>query len=310
MKVNNVLETIGGTPHIRINRLFGDRHHVWIKSERANPAGSIKDRIALAMVEDAEKTGKLKPGGTIIEPTSGNTGIGLAMVAAVKGYPLILVMPESMSLERRRLMLAYGAMQGQAAPRRSEHTLDEILTADDREDLLTWLRAQPLCHVEGRDCLVHAGLLPQWSVAQARALAVEVETGLRGANFRELLAHLWGSEPAAWSEDLQGWARVRCIVNAMTRMRFCSAQGVMEFRSKGETTSAPAGYLPWFAVPGRRSADHRLVTGHWSALGLRQTENHLALDTGCLWGRQLTAVCLEDGRLFQVDCAPGESACD
>ena len=109
MKVNNVLETIGGTPHIRINRLFGDRHHVWIKSERANPAGSIKDRIALAMVEDAEKTGKLKPGGTIIEPTSGNTGIGLAMVAAVKGYPLILVMPESMSLERRRLMLAYGA---------------------------------------------------------------------------------------------------------------------------------------------------------------------------------------------------------
>ena len=225
-------------------------------------------------------------------------GLGNAAVTVLGNHDLYL------------LMLAYGAMQGQAAPRRSEHTLDEILTADDREDLLTWLRAQPLCHVEGRDCLVHAGLLPQWSVAQARALAAEVEAGLRGADFRELLAHLWGSEPAAWSEDLQGWARVRCIVNAMTRMRFCSAQGVMEFRSKGETTSAPAGYLPWFAVPGRRSADHRLVTGHWSALGLRQTENHLALDTGCLWGRQLTAVCLEDGRLFQVDCAPGESACD
>ena len=225
-------------------------------------------------------------------------GLGNAAVTVLGNHDLYL------------LMLAYGAMQGQAAPHRSEHTLDEILTADDREDLLTWLRAQPLCHVEGRDCLVHAGLLPQWSVAQARALAAEVETGLRGANFRELLAHLWGSEPAVWSEDLQGWARVRCIVNAMTRMRFCSAQGVMEFRSKGETTRAPAGYLPWFAVPGRRSADHRLVTGHWSALGLRQTENHLALDTGCLWGRQLTAVCLEDGRLFQVDCAPWESACD
>jgi cysteine synthase A len=109
MKAGNILETIGNTPHIRINRLFGDRAEVWMKSERANPGGSIKDRIALAMIEDAERSGKLKPGGTIIEPTSGNTGIGLAMVAAVKGYKLILVMPESMSIERRRLMLAYGA---------------------------------------------------------------------------------------------------------------------------------------------------------------------------------------------------------
>ena len=108
MKASNVLETIGNTPHIRINRLFGDAE-VWVKSERANPGASIKDRIALAMVEDAEKSGKLKPGGTIVEPTSGNTGIGLAMVAAVKGYKLILVMPDSMSVERRRLMLAYGA---------------------------------------------------------------------------------------------------------------------------------------------------------------------------------------------------------
>jgi cysteine synthase A len=108
MKADNVLATIGKTPHIRLARLFPD-HEVWIKSERANPGGSIKDRIALSMVEDAEKSGKLKPGGTIIEPTSGNTGIGLAMVAAVKGYRLILVMPESMSIERRRLMLAYGA---------------------------------------------------------------------------------------------------------------------------------------------------------------------------------------------------------
>src|SRR5215213_2002397 len=108
MKASNVLETIGNTPHIRINRLFGDAE-VWVKSERANPGASIKDRIALAMVEDAEASGKLQPGGTIVEPTSGNTGIGLAMVAAVKGYKLILVMPESMSIERCRLMLAYGA---------------------------------------------------------------------------------------------------------------------------------------------------------------------------------------------------------
>jgi len=108
MKVDNVLQSIGNTPHIRLARLFPD-HEVWVKSERANPAGSIKDRVALAMVEAAEHDGLLKPGGTIIEPTSGNTGIGLAMVAAVKGYKLVLVMPESMSLERRRLMLAYGA---------------------------------------------------------------------------------------------------------------------------------------------------------------------------------------------------------
>ena len=109
MKVNTILETIGRTPHVRVNRLFGPEARVWVKNERANPGGSLKDRIALAMVEAAEHSGQLKPGGTIIEPTSGNTGVGLALVAAVKGYKLILVMPESMSLERRRLMLAYGA---------------------------------------------------------------------------------------------------------------------------------------------------------------------------------------------------------
>ena len=109
MKFDNILQTIGNTPHVRINRLFGPDANVWVKSERSNPGGSIKDRIALAMVEDAEKSGALQPGGTIIEPTSGNTGIGLALVAAVKGYQLILVMPDSMSIERRRLMLAYGA---------------------------------------------------------------------------------------------------------------------------------------------------------------------------------------------------------
>ncbi|CAN7387481.1 cysteine synthase A [Pseudorhodoferax sp. LjRoot39] len=109
MKAANVLHTIGNTPHIRINRLFGDQAQVWVKSERSNPGGSIKDRIALAMVEDAEKSGQLQAGGTIVEPTSGNTGVGLAMVAAVKGYKLVLVMPDSMSVERRRLMLAYGA---------------------------------------------------------------------------------------------------------------------------------------------------------------------------------------------------------
>ena len=137
MKANNILETIGNTPHVRINHLFGDSHEVWLKLERANPGGSIKDRIALAMIEDAEKKGELRPGSVIVEPTSGNTGIGLAMVAAVKGYPLILVMPESMSVERRRLMAAYGA-QFDLTPRekgmkgaieRAGQLLDEIPNA-------------------------------------------------------------------------------------------------------------------------------------------------------------------------------------
>src|SRR6195952_2363466 len=109
MKANSILDVIGNTPHVRLSRLFGDRVEVWMKLERANPGGSIKDRVGLAMIETAEADGSLKPGGQIIEPTSGNTGIGLAMVAAVKGYPLTLVMPESMSVERRRLMAAYGA---------------------------------------------------------------------------------------------------------------------------------------------------------------------------------------------------------
>jgi len=109
MKANNILETIGNTPHVRVNRLFGEQHEIWLKLERSNPGGSIKDRIALSMIEDAEKKGELRPGSIIVEPTSGNTGIGLALVAAVKGYQIILVMPESMSVERRRLMAAYGA---------------------------------------------------------------------------------------------------------------------------------------------------------------------------------------------------------
>ena len=150
---------------------------------------------------------------------------------------------------------------------------------------------------------VHAGLLPQWTVTKARKLAGEVEAALRAENYREFLAHMWGSEPPCWRKDLSGWPRLRVIVNAMTRMRFCSAEGVMEFKAKGEATDPPKGYLPWFAVPGRRSADHVLVTGHWSALGLKIEPNLLALDSGCLWGRHLTAVSLPERKVFQVDCS-------
>ena len=180
---------------------------------------------------------------------------------------------------------------------------DDVLAGPDADALLDWLRRQPLCHVEDEYCLVHAGLLPQWTVSEARVLAGEVEAVLRGDHWREFMGKLWGSEPAAWSPELQGWPRLRVVVNALTRMRFCTPDGTMEFRSKGPVTSAPPGHLPWFDVPGRRSAGQVLVTGHWSALGLCLRPDLLALDSGCLWGGPLSAVRLEDRALFQVPCA-------
>lgn len=201
------------------------------------------------------------------------------------------------------LMAAYGG----AKKRGADDTIQPILDAPDCETLLDWLRHQPLCHVEGSFCLVHAGLLPQWTAAQAVSLSQEVEQALQGESYREFLRHMWGSEPAGWSGTLRGWERLRVIVNAMTRMRFCTPEGIMEFHTKGELLDAPAGHLPWFEVPGRQSAGSVLVTGHWSALGLKITPNLLALDSGCLWGGHLTAVRLEDRQVFQVPCAAGEA---
>lgn len=191
--------------------------------------------------------------------------------------------------------------------RGKDDTLGAILAAPDRDELLDWLRHQRLCHVEGSYCLVHAGLLPQWSITEARALAAEVEAMLAGDDYEQFLARMWGSEPASWSDDLEGWPRLRVIVNAMTRMRFCTPRGVMDFHVKGEVAKAPPGYLPWFEVPGRQSADAIMVVGHWSALGLKLTPNLYALDSGCLWGGHLSALRLDDLSLFQVDCSGGES---
>ena len=198
------------------------------------------------------------------------------------------------------------AAEGFGKRHRSD-TIDDILAAPDRDELLHWLRYQRLMHVQGDYAMVHAGLLPAWSVAEARALVAKVEQALQAENYREFLANMWGSEPGAWDSSLTGWPRLRVIVNAMTRMRFCSPAGEMDFKAKGELSQAPAGYLPWFEVPGRRSAATVLVTGHWSALGLRLEPNLLALDSGCLWGGKLSALRLEDRALFQVDCAADEA---
>jgi bis(5'-nucleosyl)-tetraphosphatase (symmetrical) len=195
--------------------------------------------------------------------------------------------------------------EGYGKPSR-EDTLEDILAAPDRNELLAWLRAQPLFHVEGDWAMVHAGLLPGWTVAQAQALSAEASTALTAAGYRDFLAHMWGSEPAAWSDDLTGWDRLRVVVNAMTRMRYVTATGAMEFRAAGAKAppdKGPADCLPWFEVPHRASADHLIVCGHWSALGYRDEANILALDTGCLWGGCLTAVRLEDRRIFRQPCA-------
>ena len=197
--------------------------------------------------------------------------------------------------------------EGGAKFRGKDDTLQAILDAPDCAQLLDWLRQQPLCHTEGPYCMVHAGLLPQWTAAQARALSQEVEAALKGPDYREFLCNLWGSEPSGWSDTLTGWARLRVIVNAMTRMRFCTPEGIMEFHTKGETTNPPVGHLPWFEAPHRAHAESVLVTGHWSALGLKITPTLLALDSGCLWGGHLTALRLEDRQVFQVDCSPGEA---
>jgi bis(5'-nucleosyl)-tetraphosphatase (symmetrical) len=181
-------------------------------------------------------------------------------------------------------------------------TLQSILAAPDREELLDWLRQQKLLHVENSFVMVHAGLLPAWSVAQAQQLAGEVETALRHGNGRELLAHMYGNEPNYWQENWSGYARLRVIINAMTRMRACTVDGYMNFALKGEPQSLPAGYIPWFDHPLRTSRDHIVICGHWSALGLHITDNLIALDTGCVWGRQLTAIRLEDRKVLQFSC--------
>lgn len=190
---------------------------------------------------------------------------------------------------------------GFGRPRRDD-TLDEVLAAPDRAELMTWLRTRPMLHAEDEYVLVHAGLLPSWSVVEAGELACEVETQLRGPGHQEFFAQLYGSKPDHWDRSLRGMDRWRIIVNAMTRLRFCSAEGVMEFNTKGEVHKAPAGFMPWFDVPDRASRASTIVFGHWSALGLLTRPRLLSLDSGCVWGGRLTAVRLEDRRVFQCAC--------
>lgn len=201
---------------------------------------------------------------------------------------------------------ALGVAEGFVDAHRSD-TLQALLAAPDRDELLAWLRGRPMAHAEDEWLMVHAGVLPQWDGAQTLELAQEVEQTLRGSDFRDFLAHMYGNHPNHWQDNLHGMSRLRVVTNALTRLRVCTAAGEMDFRFKGELEKLPAGLMPWFEVPGRRSADRTLIFGHWSALGLMLRDNLVALDTGCLWGGQLSALRLEDRRLFQVPCATADA---
>jgi bis(5'-nucleosyl)-tetraphosphatase (symmetrical) len=196
-------------------------------------------------------------------------------------------------------------------------TLDAILQAPDRDALLDWVRHRSMAlHVNGW-LVVHAGVLPRWSTSRTLALAAEVEQALRGEQVIDFLSNMYGNTPAGWDDSLTGHDRLRVIVNVLTRLRFCTPQGVMEFKAKGSATAAPAGYLPWFDVPGRLTSDTPIAFGHWSTVGLDAPErppvmrhNTLALDTGCVWGNCLTAAKLSQApssapgayELLSVDC--------
>lgn len=196
------------------------------------------------------------------------------------------------------------AIAAGAAQQKPGDTLQPVLEAPDSNVLLDWLRNQRLFYHEDEYALVHAGLLPAWHIEQATMLAQEVEVILHSDQFRTFSHSMYGNTPDCWQDHLQGEERWRVILNAMTRMRVCSPEGKMNFSYKDGLSSIPKGLIPWFEIPWRASKDTTIVFGHWSALGLHLTANLIALDTGCVWQGCLSAIRLEDRKVFQVPCAP------
>jgi bis(5'-nucleosyl)-tetraphosphatase (symmetrical) len=187
---------------------------------------------------------------------------------------------------------------------RRKDTVNGILEAADAPTLVEWLRQQPLFHWDNDIgyCMVHAGIPPQWSMEQTLSYASEVETVLRGDNYQDYLAAMYGDEPALWNPALTGLTRMRVITNYLTRMRFCDPQGTLDLQNKGTPDAAPAGFKPWFAYD-RKTSDTRILFGHWASLeGKTNVDNVYALDTGCVWGGKLSVMRLEDQQLFHCDC--------
>src|SRR5690606_24736321 len=192
-------------------------------------------------------------------------------------------------------------------PAHETDTLDDILAAPDRDELIDWVRTRPLAVARDGHLMVHAGVFPQWSAEDVLERAREVERVLAGDHWIEVLREMYGNRPAKWDDSLTGADRLRAIINALPRMRMLAPDGSQDFRDRGPPETAPAGYRPWFDWPGRRTAGTTMVFGHWSALGLVDEPGLLALDTGCVWGRELTAVRLRDRDRTQVACRPAPS---
>jgi bis(5'-nucleosyl)-tetraphosphatase (symmetrical) len=169
-------------------------------------------------------------------------------------------------------------------------TVDAILNAPDRKELIGWIRNRPMALSNGKVLTVHAGVLPQWDLQQTIECAQEVEKALRGKSYKDFLANMYGNTPNKWSNSLKGYERLRLITNTLTRMRFCTPSGQMEFESKEGLENGPKGYIPWFKAPKRKTADTLIYFGHWSTLGLLRHDNVIGLDTGCVWGGKLTAM--------------------
>jgi bis(5'-nucleosyl)-tetraphosphatase (symmetrical) len=191
--------------------------------------------------------------------------------------------------------------EGIRKPHRGD-TDGDILAAPDREELLAWLRSRKMLHVGNSYAMVHAGLLPQWTIAQAAALAREVEAALTAPGYRQFLRDMYGNEPARWRDDLAGAERLRVVVNAMARMRLTSADGALELHYKLGLDRVPPGYMPWYDAPRRASRGTPIIFGHWASHGRLVRDDIVCLDSGCVWGRELTALRLEDRRLFSCDC--------
>ena len=188
-------------------------------------------------------------------------------------------------------------------------TVDKILAAPDRKELIHWLRNRPLALNHGKILAVHAGVLPQWTIDQTIEYAQEVEKALRKKTYKDFLANMYGNTPTKWSNSLKGYERLRVITNALTRLRFCTPTGRMEFISKEGLKAGPKGYMPWFMVPKRKTQDALVYFGHWSTLGLLKRSNVICLDTGCVWGGKLSALEIPESgkstRKLQLIQVPG-----
>ncbi|MBK6470314.1 MAG: symmetrical bis(5'-nucleosyl)-tetraphosphatase [Betaproteobacteria bacterium] len=251
-------------------------------------------RRLLAEIDFSPSRDRIVLLGDLVNRGPGSLAV-LQMLAPLQGSATCLLGNHDLHL----LAAAHGVR-----PLHKSDTIDDILNAPDRAAWIAWVRAQPLAHLEAGWLCVHAGVVPQWGVAQTLALAAEVQALLRGPDLAAFLRVMYGNQPDQWRDELEGDDRHRFVINALTRMRFCTADGRLDFKTKDGAGAAPAGYHPWFDAPRRKTAGQPMAFGHWSTLGLMNRPDLLGIDTGCVWGGALTAVRVDGGRreVVQVPC--------